>query len=65
MYEAILPPAERTVELTDQYKYIALYIIRHHIHPDLKLEYVIEMEPNNLWASLQTHYEQQKVVILP
>jgi hypothetical protein len=28
MYEVILPPAERIVELTDQYKYNVLYIIR-------------------------------------
>jgi hypothetical protein len=25
----------------------------------------MEEEPNVLWAALQTHYEQQKVVILP
>jgi hypothetical protein len=52
MYEAILPPAERIVELAGQYKYNVLYIIRHHIPPDLKSEYVMEMEPNNLWAAL-------------
>jgi hypothetical protein len=63
MYEALLSPAERTVELSEQYKYNALYIIRHHIHPDLKSEYVMEMEPSNLWAALKTRYEQQKDVI--
>jgi hypothetical protein len=65
MYEAILPPAKRTLELTYQYKYNILYIIRHYIHPDLKSEYVMEMESNNIWSTLQTRYEQQKVVILP
>jgi hypothetical protein len=28
MYEVILPPTERIVELTDQYKYNVSYIIR-------------------------------------
>jgi hypothetical protein len=46
-------------------KYNALYIIRNHLHIDLKLEYVMEEEPNVLWAVLQTHYEQQKFMILP
>jgi hypothetical protein len=65
MYEAITPPAERQQELLPTYQYNALYIIRHHIHPDLKSEYVLEEEPSALWAALQNHYEQQKVVILP
>jgi hypothetical protein len=34
-YEAITPPAERQQELLPTYQYIALYIIRHHMHPDL------------------------------
>jgi hypothetical protein len=65
VYEAILPPEERTVPLLDPFKYNVLYIIRNHLHVDLKSEYVIEEEPNVLWAALQTHYEQQKGVILP
>jgi hypothetical protein len=42
MYEAITPPIERHQELLPTYKYNVLYIIRHHIHPDLKSEYVME-----------------------
>jgi hypothetical protein len=64
MYEAIVPPADREHELPPTHQYNALYIIRHHIHPDLKLEYVQEEEPSVLWTALQNHYEQQKVVIL-
>jgi hypothetical protein len=52
MYEAIVPPTERTVPLLEPYKYNVLYIIRNHIHPDLKSEYVMEEEPNTLWAAL-------------
>jgi hypothetical protein len=64
MYEAIIPSADRNVPLLEPYKYNALYIIRNHIHPDLKSEYVMEEELSTLWATLQTRYEQQKTVIL-
>jgi hypothetical protein len=57
MYEAIVPPVEKTVPMLEPYKYNILYIIRNHIHPDLKLEYVMEEESNTLWAALQIHYE--------
>jgi hypothetical protein len=55
---------DRQHELPPTHQYNALYIIRHRIHPDLKSEYVPEEEPSVLWAALQNHYEQQKVVIL-
>jgi hypothetical protein len=51
-----LPPTQQ---------YNALYIIRHHIHPDLKSEYVQEEEPSVVCTALQNRYEQQKAVILP
>jgi hypothetical protein len=57
VYEAILPPQERIVPLLDPFKYNASYIIRNHLHIDLKSEYAMEEEPNVLWATLQTHYE--------
>jgi hypothetical protein len=58
VYEAILPPEKRTVPLLDPFKYNALYILRNHLHIDLKSEYVMEEEPIVLWAALQTCYEQ-------
>jgi hypothetical protein len=48
VYEAILPPEESTVPLFVPFKYNTLYIIRNHLHIDLKLEYVMEEEPNVL-----------------
>jgi hypothetical protein len=48
MYEVIVPPTERTVQLLDSYKYNVLYIIRNHIHSNLKSEYVMEEEPSML-----------------
>jgi hypothetical protein len=65
MYVGITPPAERQHELLPTYEYNALYFIRHHIHPDLKSEYVPEEEPSTLLVAFQNRYEQQKVVILP
>ena len=32
--------------LTDEQKYAALYIIRHHVHPDLNSEYLEEESPS-------------------
>jgi hypothetical protein len=54
---ALSPPADREAAFLDTYKYQALFIIRNHFHPDLKLEYVIEEEPRSLWVALQGHYE--------
>jgi hypothetical protein len=64
VYEAILSPKERIIPLLDLFKYNTLYIIRNHLHVDLKSEFVMDEESNVLWATLQTHYEQQKAVIL-
>jgi hypothetical protein len=57
VYEAILPPEEMIVPLFETFKYNTIYIIRNHLHIDLKSEYVMEEEPNVLWAALQTRYE--------
>jgi hypothetical protein len=48
VYEAILPPEERIVPLLDPFKYNDLYIIRNHLHVDLKSEYLMEEELNVL-----------------
>lgn len=62
---AITPPEQREAALPDQVKYSALYIIRNHLHIDLKSEYLMEEEPSALWLSLKNRYEQQKAIILP
>jgi hypothetical protein len=46
MYETIVQPADRQQELPPTQKYNTLYIISHHIHPDLKSEYAPEEEPS-------------------
>jgi len=54
-----------TQALTEKNKYEALYIIRNHIHPDLKSEYRMEENPRALWNNLKHRYEQQNVIVLP
>jgi hypothetical protein len=58
------PPMDREGAFLDTFKYQALFIIQNHLHPDLKLEYVIEEEPHSLWVTLQGCYEQQKAIVL-
>jgi hypothetical protein len=61
---ALTPPAEREATFLDTYKYQALYIIWNHLHPDLRLEYVMEEEHHSLWVALKGRYEQQKAILL-
>jgi hypothetical protein len=65
MFKAIEALKEGEAALPEPNKYHALFIIRNHIHPDLKAEYMMEEDPRALWLALQQRYEQQKAVILP
>jgi hypothetical protein len=58
MYEVIVPPTKREHALPTTHQYNALYIIRHHIYPNLKSEYVQEEESSVIWTALQNCYEQ-------
>ena len=51
--------------VTDEAKYTILYFLRHHLHPDLKNEYMMEENPQTLWVALKERYDQQKTIILP
>jgi hypothetical protein len=46
-------------------KFSALKVMRNHIHPDLKMEYMYEEDPRVLWPSLKNHYEQHQAIVLP
>jgi hypothetical protein len=61
---ALSPPVEREAAFLETYKFQALFIIRNHLHSDLKSEYVME-ESQSLWIALKCHYEQQKTILLP
>ncbi|XP_058208289.1 uncharacterized protein LOC131321309 [Rhododendron vialii] len=43
----------------------AMIFIRHHLHEDLKSEYLTVKDPLNLWNNLKERYGHQKAVILP
>jgi hypothetical protein len=60
---ALTPPAEREAVFLNTYKYQALFIIRNHLHPDLKSIYVME-EHHSLWVAMKSHYEEQKAILL-
>jgi hypothetical protein len=51
------PLPDGVTPLRDEQKYSALYIIRHHIHQDLKSEYLEEESPFTLFQALKTRYE--------
>ena len=55
---ALIPPEEPlprgVAQSNEQHKYGSLYIIRNHIHPDLKSKYLMEESPSNMWQSLKT-----------
>jgi hypothetical protein len=55
---ALSPSVDREVAFLDTFKYQALFIIRNHLHPDLKSEYVMEEEPHSIWVALHGRYEQ-------
>jgi hypothetical protein len=57
MFKAIKAPKEGATALSEPNKYHALFIIRNHIHPDLKAEYLMEEDPRALWLALQQRYE--------
>ena len=65
LYGCLSDSSTSTQALTEKNKYEALYIIRNHIHPDLKSEYRMEENPRALWNNLKQRYEQQKAVVLP
>jgi hypothetical protein len=62
---ALTSPAEREEAFLYTYKYQALFIIRNHLHHDLKSEYMMEEEPHRLWVALKGRYEQHKAILLP
>ena len=48
LYQCLTPPGANDPPIEDAMKFGALYIIRNHIHPDLKAEYMLEEDPHKL-----------------
>jgi len=49
----------------NQDKAKAMIFLRHHLHGDLKNEYLTVKDPQVLWNDLKERYDHQKTVILP
>ena len=43
----------------------SLIFLRHHLHEDLKNEYLTVKDPLTIWNELKGRYDHQKIVILP
>ncbi|XP_038984374.1 uncharacterized protein LOC120111398 [Phoenix dactylifera] len=54
---------ENQASLQDRAK--AMIFLRHHLHEELKTEYLTVKDPLILWNNLKERYEHQKCVILP
>ena len=52
-------------ERTKPDKARALHFLRHHLHLDLKSEYMTERDPLVLWQSLKDRFSQQWSIVLP
>nr|CAD39881.2 OSJNBb0067G11.4 [Oryza sativa Japonica Group]CAE05263.2 OSJNBb0115I09.25 [Oryza sativa Japonica Group] len=61
----IVLPEVGTVESTKAEKAKAFHFLRHHLHPDLKFEYMTEKDPLVLWQSLKDRFDQQGSIVLP
>jgi hypothetical protein len=48
-----------------QQKAKAMIFLRHHLHGDLKNEYLTVKDPLVLWNCLKERYEHQKTITLP
>ncbi|XP_059639825.1 uncharacterized protein LOC132282235 [Cornus florida] len=54
---------ENNASLQDRAK--IMIFLRHHLHEELKIEYLTVNDPLTLWKNLKERYEHQKTVILP
>ena len=52
-------------EASPQERAKAMIFLCHHLHEDLKTEYLTVKDPLELWKSLKDRYDHQKFVLLP
>ena len=56
---------ENGAEEYEQDKSTAMVIIRHHLHKDLKAQYLTVTKPEVLWQELKDRFDNQPDVALP
>jgi hypothetical protein len=61
----IVQPEAGKDERTKPDKARALHFLRHHLHLDMKSEYMTERDPLVLWQSLKDRFSQQLMIMLP
>jgi hypothetical protein len=61
----IVQPEAGKDERTKPDKARVLHFLRHHLHPDMKSEYMTERDPLVLWQSLKDRFSQQLTIVLP
>ena len=52
-------------ESSENDRYKAILIIRHHLAESLKDQYLTIEDPLDLWKELKSRYDHQKTVLLP
>jgi hypothetical protein len=63
--EGLYYTIENGAEAYEQDKSTAMVIIRHHLHEDLKAQYLTVTEPEVLWQELKDRFDNQPDVALP
>ena len=63
--EGLYYAIENVAEAYEQDKSTAMVIIRHHLHKDLKAQYLTVTEPDVLWQELKDRFDNQPDVALP
>jgi hypothetical protein len=52
-------------KISPQEKTKVMIFLRHHLHEDLKIEYLTVKDPLELWKILKERYDHKKQVLLP
>ena len=63
--EGLYYTIENGADASEQDKSTAMVIIRHHLHEDLKTQYLTVTEPDVLWQELKDQFDNQPDVALP
>lgn len=57
--------ATTSAELPHVYRWLALLILRRHLDPPLRLQYLQVDDPAELWTQFQAHFHHQQTLYLP
>lgn len=52
-------------EIEPMYKWQTLLILRRHVDPSLRMQYLHEEDPAQLWTALEMRFLHEEMIILP